>query len=182
MGVPKQLLPWRTTTVLGEVLDQLGRSTLDEIYVVLGHEGERVAAELAGRRIHLLTNPDYHCGMLSSVRCGLRALPPTCEAVMVVLGDQPAITAELIDILINAFRSADKGILVPLHDGKRGHPLLFSARYRQEILSCYDAVGLRGLLLAHPDDVCELGVSTAAVLSDIDNPDDYRRELERWEG
>jgi len=56
---------------------------------------------------------------------------------------------------------------------------LVSMRYRDEILACYDDVGLRGLLEAHPDDVFELGVSTPGVLLDVDDPEDYRRALDR---
>jgi molybdenum cofactor cytidylyltransferase len=181
MGVPKQLLPWQNTTVIGHVVDQLLRSRLDQIYVVVGHEAARIAAELADRPVHLVSNPDYHCGMLSSVRCGLAALPPACEAIMIVLGDQPAISTGLVDSLAESFRAAGRGILVPVHAGQRGHPLLLCARYRQEILTCYDDVGLRGLLHAHPDDLWELEVPTAAVLSDMDDPQGYRRELARWE-
>jgi molybdenum cofactor cytidylyltransferase len=184
MGVPKQLLPWRKTTVIGHVvdqlLDQLLRGRLDEIYVIVGHEADGVAAELEDRPVHVVTNPDYAAGMLSSVRYGLRALPASCEAIMIVLGDQPAITTGLIATLTGSFRTSGKGILVPVHGGRRGHPLLLSARYRQEILTCYDDVGLRGLLQAHPDDVFELHVSTAAVLSDLDDLEDYRREAARW--
>jgi molybdenum cofactor cytidylyltransferase len=114
--------------------------------------------------------------MLSSVRCGLRALPAMCEAILVALGDQPAVTAGLVDALVEGFRAGRHRIVVPVHGGRRGHPLLFSADYRPEILTQYDDQGLRGLLGAHPDEVFELPVSTAAVLSDVDYPEDYQRE------
>jgi molybdenum cofactor cytidylyltransferase len=177
MGAPKLLLPFGTTTVIGHVVDQLLRSRIDEVCVVAGHQANRIAQELAGRSVFVVDNPDYQAGMLASVRCGLRALGQSCEAVMVALGDQPAITSGLVDQLLEAFATAGQGIVVPLYRGRRGHPVLFSARYRDEILTRYDDVGLRGLLHAHPGDVFELGVSSAAVLSDMDNPEDYRREL-----
>jgi molybdenum cofactor cytidylyltransferase len=116
-------------------------------------------------------------GMLSSVRCGLRALPGRCRAILAVLGDQPSITTELVDLMIRSFAATDKNILVPCYEDKRGHPVLFSQQYREDILTHYDDVGLRGLLHAHPDDVFELAVSTSSVLSDMDYPDDYQREL-----
>jgi len=177
MGTPKLLLPFGGTTVIGHIVDQLLRSALNSIFVVVGHEGDRIAAELSGRPASIVTNPDYKTGMLSSVRCGLRALPKECDAVMVVLGDQPAITAELVNEMVRSFAASGKGILVPLHEGRRGHPLLFPTSYRDEILTRYDDVGLRGLLLSHPDEVCEINVSIPSVLSDMDNPEDYRREL-----
>ena len=177
MGSQKLLLPFGSSTVIAHIVDQLLRSLVDKVFVVLGHDAERIAEELSGRPINVVPNPNYKTGMLSSVRCGLQALPQQCEAVMVMLGDQPAITSELVDEMVRSFTSADKGILVPLYRGKRGHPILFSEHYRNEILTRYDNVGLRGLLHAHPDDIFELGVSAPRVLSDMDFPEDYRREL-----
>jgi len=78
--------------------------------------------------------------------------------------------------MVRAFEASGMGIVVPVHRGERGHPLLLSVRYRAEILERHDAVGLRGLLAAHPEDVLELEVADPAVLSDMDEPDDYRRE------
>ncbi len=96
---------------------------------------------------------------------------------MVVLGDQPSITTELIDQMLQSFAATEKSVLVPLYKGKRGHPILFSSLYRNEILTQYGDVGLRGLLHSHSDDIFELTVSTAGVLCDMDYPEDYRREL-----
>jgi molybdenum cofactor cytidylyltransferase len=117
--------------------------------------------------------------MLGSVRCGLRALPPECDAVLLALGDQPAIRSALINEMLRAFDATGKGILVPVYEGKRGHPLLFSARYRDEILRRYDDIGLRGLLQVHSDNVLELAAASATVLSGMDCPEDYRREIRR---
>jgi len=181
MGVQKLLLPFGSRTVIAHIVDQLLRSSLKAIYVVLGHEADRIAGELPGLPVSLVTNPDYRTGMLSTVRCGLRALPPDCETVMITLGDLPAITTELVDELIRSFHATGKGILVPLHDGKRGHPILFSVRYREEILTQYDDVGLRGLLRAHPNDIFEMTVASDAILSDMDYPEDYRRQVSLFE-
>lgn len=177
MGCQKLLLPFGSTTVITHIVDQLLRSLIDAVLVVVGHEGNRITEELSGRPASVVTNPNYRSGMLSSVRCGLHALPKQCQAVMVVLGDQPAITPELVDELVQSFTTTDKGILVPLYRGKPGHPIMFSKRYRNEILTHYDDAGLRGLPRAHPDDVFHLTVRTPAVLSDMDYPEDYRREL-----
>jgi molybdenum cofactor cytidylyltransferase len=81
--------------------------------------------------------------------------------------------------MIAAFSSAGKGIIVPTYAGRRGHPLLFSVRYCGEILTDYDQQGLRRLLAAHPEDVFEFPVSSSAVLADMNDPEDYRRELAR---
>ncbi|HCO92904.1 MAG TPA: molybdenum cofactor cytidylyltransferase [Phycisphaerales bacterium] len=181
MGVQKLLLPFGGKTVISHIVDQLLASSIGEVHVVVGHEAERISAELSGRAVSIVNNPNYKSGMLSSVRRGLRNLPEKCRAVLVVLGDQPSITTELIEQMLQSFAATEKSILVPLYKGKRGHPILFSERYRDEILAQYDDVGLRGLLHAHPDDVSELSVSTSAVLCDMDCPQDYRKELDLFE-
>jgi len=181
MGSQKLVLAFGGKTVIAHVVDELLCSDLDGVYVVVGHEGNRIAGELSRRPVTIVTNPDYKLGMLCSVRCGLQALPQQCDKVLVALGDQPAITSELVNHMIRSFSTTDKGILVPVYRGKRGHPILFSIRYRDEIMTSFDNAGLRGLLQAHPDDIFELTVSTPAVLSDIDSPDDYHRELTSFE-
>ena len=177
MGVQKLLLPFGGKTVIAHIVDQILASAVDEVHVVVGHEGEQIRRELSGRHVSIVSNPAYQSGMLSSVRCGLAALPQECLAVLVALGDQPSITSKLIDQMVQSFAATKKQILVPFYNGRRGHPVLFSKVYRDEILTHYDDVGMRGLLHAHPDDVFELTVSTSAVLSDMDCPEDYRREL-----
>lgn len=177
MGAQKLLLPFGGKTVISHIVDQLLASTVGEVHVVVGHQAERISAELSGRALSIVNNPNYTSGMLSSVRCGLQNLPDKCRAVMVVLGDQPSVTTELIDQMLQSFAAAEKTILVPLYKGNRGHPILFSSLYLDEILTQYGDVGLRGLLHNHADDIFELAVSTASVLCDMDCPEDYRREL-----
>jgi molybdenum cofactor cytidylyltransferase len=179
MGVQKLMLPYGGATVIEHIVDQLIKIALDEIHVVVGQAGDRIAEQLSGREVGIVTNPDYQKGMLSSVRCGLGALAPNCEWVLVALGDQPAITFELVNEMVLSTASTEKGIIAPFYRGRRGHPLLFSGRYRPEVMTRFDDVGLRGLLRVHRQDVFELKVTTAAVLSDMDYPEDYRRELTR---
>jgi molybdenum cofactor cytidylyltransferase len=181
-------------TVIGRIVDQISKSRVDGIIVVVGAERERIAEALRGRDVKIVENSDPDGDMLSSIRCGLRALPDGCEAVLVALGDQPRIAAETIDAMVHAYemcRAQDAGsasdahrmeIVVPVHRGGRGHPVLFAARYSSEILERHDGTGLRGLLGAHPEDVLELEVPDPTVLCDMDSPEDYRREMEASEG
>ncbi|MCG3179825.1 MAG: Molybdenum cofactor guanylyltransferase [Phycisphaerae bacterium] len=177
MGTQKLLLPCGGRTVIGHIVDQILSSPVDRTFVVVaGPDAPRVADALAGMAITLVHNPDPASDMLASVRCGLRALPGECAGVLAVLGDQPRVTAGLIGGMIEAFAQGRGRILVPVSGDRRGHPLLFATDYRQEILTRFDGVGLRGLLEAHADEVVELAAGPA-VLDDIDTPDDYRRQL-----
>ena len=177
MGTQKLLLPLHGRTVIAQVVDAILAAGIGQVFVVVGQDGAQIAEALTGRAVRFVTNADPGGDMLSSVRCGWRALPAECEAVLVALGDQPTVGAPVIQQLLAAFTGSASGIAVPVHGERRGHPLLIAARYGKEILTQHDGVGLRGLLQAHPEDLREISVPTASVLTDLDTPDDYRRAL-----
>jgi len=182
MGTQKLLLPLGGKLVIVRILDELVRSPLEQIMVVVGHDGAQIRQALREHAASFVENPDPQGDMLSSLRCGLRALPNSCEAILVALGDQPAITHELAANLIHAFRHTARGIIVPAHAGRRGHPLLFAERFRDELLTHHEGVGLHGLLDSHPDEILEVEVSTASLLEDLDTPADYQRHLKSTAG
>lgn len=183
MGTQKLLLPLGEKPLIACVVDELLRSPLHRIVVVVGRDAELVQSALAERAVTFASNCDPGGDMLSSVRCGIRALPAACEAVLVVLGDQPGITSHLVTKLISTYRQSTGSIIVPAQGGRRGHPLLFPARYSDEVLSRHDGVGLRGLLAAHPEKILEVAVSCATELEDLDTIEDYQSRLRsrvRW--
>jgi molybdenum cofactor cytidylyltransferase len=176
MGETKQLLPWQGKTVLGHILDTLLASSVEEVILVLGHEAERILEKVAIREIKVVFNPDYQKGMSTSLRRGLMAMNPNAEAFLVFLADQPAITPEIISQLIDSFRRArpGKSIVVPSFGGRRGHPVLFGKKHREEFGGLTGEVGGREILARHPEDILVLEVDTDAVLIDLDTPEDYR--------
>ena len=191
MGQQKLLLPIRGTPMIRRIVDEVRRSSVDSIVVILGADGPRIRdalcnfpfAEKVGVRrqcdaLTFISNPNPTGDMLSSVRCGIRALPDACNAVLLVLGDQPGLTVALIEKLIDAFRSSKGAIIVPVHNGKRGHPLLFSARFGQEVLEKYDELGLHALLNNHPAEVVEVETGPEMNLQDLDTPRDYDRFIQ----
>jgi len=179
MGTQKLLLPVGGQPLIARIIDQVLASSVDCVLVVTGADTDRIAAALAGRSVTFVVNHDPQGEMLTSVRCGLAALPPQCTAALIVLGDQPGVTAEVLERLLQAFPAAGRGIVVPTAQGRRGHPLLVALHYRDELLTQYDAVGLRGLLQAHPEDVLEVEVGAPGILEDLDTPQDFQR-LGEW--
>jgi molybdenum cofactor cytidylyltransferase len=179
MGTQKLLLPVRGEPMIAVVVDELLHSPVDEVIVVTGKAGSAVGAALADCDVRLVVNADQDSEMLQSVRCGLTAVSADAEAVVIALGDQPAITTDVVGELIRAYHSTGHRIVVPKYEGKRGHPLLISMRHRDEILEYYTGRGLRGVLETHPEEVFELEVNDAGVLEDIDVPEDYRRAVSR---
>ncbi len=177
MGRQKLLLPWGDGTMIGHVVAEISRSPVEQIFVVVGGDRDPIARALSEHRATLIMNPDPDSDMLGSARCGLRALPTDCHAVLLAIGDQPSISSALIGAMICSLGPGTKAIVVPVHNGQRGHPLLFSCRYRDEVLSQFDGVGLHGLLAAHPDEVLELPTPSSSILTDIDSPADYQSAL-----
>ncbi len=177
MGTSKLLLPYEKTTVIQNVVRKVRAAGIISVLVVLGAEGDAIKDILKDDSVNFVRNPDFRRGMLSSVQSGLRALPAAATWVMVVLGDQPALSESAVRVMLRVRKRTAKGILVPAYKGQRGHPLLFDLKYKNEALALDPAVGLRQLLHDHPDDVLEVEVPDKAVLSDIDTPEDYRQAL-----
>ena len=184
MGVQKLLLPLAGKTVIEHIVDQVtGANSVQHVVVVTGADWKEVSAALNGRRLVILRNPDPDSAMLESVRCGLAALPANCGAVLIVLGDQPAIRSEWIEKLAAVYREHQgRKIVVPEHNGHRGHPMLIPAQFREELRTRHNETGIRGLLDAHAQDVVKVQWEDGDVLADMDLPSDYRRELERARG
>ena len=181
MGTQKLLLPFGQSTVISHIVNQILKSKIQNTYVVVGHQAEQVTEELSDKPVTIIHNPEYKTGMLSSVRAGIRDITHNCDAVLFALGDHPSITSNLIDEMIRHYSLTDRNIIVPKYNDKRGHPILISTIFRDEILTNYDDIGLCGLLRAHDSDIYEMNVSDSSVVSDMDYPEDYQREIKRFE-
>jgi molybdenum cofactor cytidylyltransferase len=111
--------------------------------------------------------------MLSSVQCGLRNLPSDFSAVLVFQGDQPFIKASVINEVIGEYISTGKGMVIPVFNGKRGHPLLVDRKYNEEIFKLSVDRGLRELTFKFPEDVSEVNTNEPDILRDLDTHKQY---------
>lgn len=173
MGRLKQLLPLGGSTLIEVVLENLLRSRLQEVIVVLGFGAEEIRPRVEAKGVRVAVNPRYKEGMASSLRVGLDALDPRAEGILVALADQPFIPPEVIDRLIEAFQGTSKGIVVPTFQGRRGHPVIFHRRYMEELRSLSGDQGGRELLHRNPEDLLEVEVDCPGVITDIDTLEDY---------
>jgi len=179
MGRAKQTLPYGQSTILETVIRALNAaSRVEGVTVVLGSNWPEVYPALEHLDAEVFVNPRPEDGMISSAQWALAQVRNDADAFLFALGDQPQIETRVVDALIEAAAQSGKGICLPTYAGKRGHPVLFRARYKPEILSLPLTVGLNHLVHSHPDDVLEVPVDTSSVLKDIDTPEDYRRALE----
>lgn len=179
MGQTKQLLDWEGRTILQRVLENLSRSQVDEVILVLGHEAERIQQTLDTHKVKVVINRNYKEGMITSIQQGLINLDDKVEAFFIVLADQPAVGPEVFDRLIGEFRQASpqKSIVLPTFRGRRGHPALFGAKYKKEALRIEGDVGFRQVFQEHPEEILTVEMDTDSILQDIDTPDDYRKQL-----
>ena len=181
MGTPKQLLPWGNTIVLQRVIDVASASRLDAILLILGHRADEIAGRIAlPPKIHMAVNGNFREGMSSSVKCGIENGPAEAEAFMLLLGDQPFIERAVIDALIDDYRSGRRGITIPVCNGRRGHPVIFDARYRAELLAVGDR-GARAVVAAHAGEIFEVPVESPNILTDMDTPEQYREAARQAE-
>lgn len=153
-----------------------------EIIVVTGHGAADIEAALAGLPVGLVHNPLYESGQPTSVAAGVKALGAPCRAVMIVLGDQPLVTADHLRALAVAYEALDgASILVPHHRGKRGNPVVIGARHIPAISAGGVNLGRRRLIDTRGDDVGRVEFDSDVFIFDCDTPRDYRRLLARLE-
>jgi molybdenum cofactor cytidylyltransferase len=177
MGSPKLVLPWGATTVIGRVVQVLRSGGADEVVVVTGGHHDLVEQALRGDPARIVFNPDYEQGeMLSSLQAGMAALSETVEAALVALGDQPQIEGWVIRQVLTVYRRSGAGIVVPSYQMRRGHPWLTARRLWPELFSLCQPLTLRDFLRAQAGEIVYETVDTPTILSDLDTPDDYRRE------
>ncbi len=178
----KLLLPVDGVPIVGRVADAAAASRARSVWVVTGFDADAVREALGDRPVRYVANAAWREGMASSLRAGAAALLGAAEAgdgvdgALVCLGDMPWVRSGDLDALIDAFDAeAGDPICIPIHRGRRGHPVLFAARYLPSLCALRGDRGARELVDAHSDCVREVAVAHDGVLRDIDRPEDLCR-------
>ena len=175
----KLFLPCGSETILEASVKHILNSRVDGTVVVLGHQEDKAKELLKNISCPTVINPDYRDGMGSSVVVGidywLERIGDDPEAgLLFALSDQPFIPTEVIDALIAKYRDTRMDIVVPVFNGRRGHPSIFSQKYADEIREAAGRWGAREVLRRHPDKILSVPVDEEGVILDIDTPDDYK--------
>lgn len=172
MGGPNKLLAELAGKKLVRIAtEQALASKASEVIVVTGHQAELVEQALDGLKVKFVRNPDFAGGLASSVKAGISAVSDKADGAVVCLGDMPLIDAALIDRLIEAF-APDRGnlIVVPVAEGRRGNPVLWSRRFFNELMTLDGDIGARHLISKHGEAVAEVPVEGDGAFLDIDTP------------
>jgi len=175
-GSQKLLTPLRGRPLLQHAVEAANASSLSPVLVVLGADADEIASRLVLGRARVVRNPDFASGQASSLRAGIAAARrDDVSAVVIVLGDQPLVTAALLDGLVSRQREAASAAVVCVQDGRRSPPTVLHRDLFAEIEKLRGDVGAREIL-ARRSDVASLEVGREqARLDDIDTPGDLDR-------
>lgn len=176
MGQPKLMMPLKGSTILEQTIDSYLNSTVSEVIVVVGNRAEEMVGLIVSRPVKVAVNPAYHQGMSTSIVSGLGLVGDKSQAIMLALADQPFVDSHTINRLIEAFGGHNKGIAIPVCQGKQGHPVIFALKYKGELLGLKGDVGGREVIDRHPDDILEVTVDCAGINIDIDTMSGYNLE------
>lgn len=173
MGSPKPLLDWHGKPLIRYQVEQLRAAGCDHVVVVLGSRAGRVLPFIDGADCEVVVNPDFREGRATSVRAGAAVIPGGAHWVAVLAVDQPR-SADVMRPLFRAATGNPADILVPVHGGRRGHPVLFSGRLLPEMREVQDAtLGLRAVVHRHLAAQREVPIDSPLIHTDLNTPAAY---------
>lgn len=175
MGRPKQLLDWGGRPLVRAAAEQALAAGLTPAVAVVGAHAAEVTAALDGLPLQIAHCPEYASGQSASLRAGVAALGPEVGAAVVLLADQPFVTAAIIGALAEAWRSGGAQIVAPVYRGTRGNPVLFGRALFAELLAVTGDQGARAVVAADRARVRLLPFDDDRPLADIDTPEEYER-------
>ena len=172
LGRPKQLINYQGKTLIQKAIEAAQYSAADDLVVVLGSNPELIQTGIESKEVPVLVHTRWEEGMSSSMQCGLRYLLETSqvEQVILMLCDQPYVSQELLDQLINLKKASGKGIVACSYAGTVGVPALFDQTYFPELLALQGTEGAKKVILNHQADTFLEDFPLGAV--DLDTEED----------
>ena len=174
-GEPKQLLPFADTTLLGWVVRQTqSADTLDEVVVVLGRSADEIRKRVDFGDAKVVENPVFTEGCASSYRAGITALDSQSDAIMIILGDQPGITHEIINTVADHWRRSDAPIALCSYQGRKGHPMIFARALFDQLETLHGDKAAWKLVDKHANSLLEVTLALPFP-EDINTREDFER-------
>lgn len=170
----KLLLAYKNETVLSHVSGQVRAAGINTVLVVTGYQKDEVATALSGHDVTLIHNDLYEEGMSGSVKLAIEQLPEDIDAVIIILGDMPTVSANIIRKIVAAYNPAEGHlIIIPAHEGRRGNPILWDRAFFADFDRLEGDRGAKILLKDYPEYICEVDVGSEAIFCDIDTFEAY---------
>ena len=181
MGTPKALLELGAETFLDRLIRVMGESC-SPVIVVLGHEAQRIKSGLhqAGTA-QFVINQDYARGQLSSLKCGLAAVPSEAKGVLFTLVDRPLVEPSTIARVLERFQDRQPAelLVVPRAGLQHGHPVCLARELIAEFLALPPEAQARDVIHAHAGETAYVDVDDSGILVDVNDPEDYQRLVAR---
>lgn len=180
MGMPKALLDWHGTPLIKHVLDTARAGGCSDAFVVLGKDADTIRAGGLLEGVNGIVNPDPSQGQISSLKLAMRSLDFSTDCCVVWPVDCPLVQAADVRALIAAYaqwRASLMRIFMPVHGGKRGHPMLVDIGFRQPFMELKPGQSARAVIDANPTQVKEVPTENPGVLVDVDTPEEYATAL-----
>jgi molybdenum cofactor cytidylyltransferase len=177
MGSPKALLPYQGRPFLEHLLEVTVQPEIGVRRVVLGAHAESIAKSIHLRGDEIVINADWEKGQLSSIQAALRSLPPGTDGMLLCLIDHPLISRSLVQELIEHFYKSGKLIVLPVYEGRRGHPVIFSSKLYEELLRAPMETGARAVVWAHSADVEDLPTNEEGCVLNLNDPETMNKAI-----
>ncbi len=180
MGSTKQLLDLGGRPLLQHVVDAAGASRLDELVLVVGHDAEAVLEAVEPGRARVVINPLYSEGQSTSLKAGLASLRPGVHGALILLGDQPFVTADTIDRLVAAFVDTDAPVVAPSVEGRRRNPVLVREDLFPALLAVNGDQGGREVVAGFAAETVLVPVGIPGIEIDVDTTAELERVRSLW--
>ena len=174
LGQPKQLLPYGDGTLLGHVVGVARACSFAQTIVAIGGAADAVRSTVDLTGADVVVNDAYGAGCSSSIAAALGVVDPRCDVLVLLLGDQPGVSAGTVATLLAG--RGDAPLAVCRYDDGRGHPLAFARNVFGALAGLHGDKGVWRLLDERAGDVAEVPVAGRIPL-DVDTPEDYRAVL-----
>lgn len=176
MGKVKLTLPLGDKQLIEWVLQAVKLAPLDKYFLVVRPEDKEIIKIGESWGAEIVLNPDFQSGMSSSIKKAVSNISPEkIEGLLILLGDQPLITADIINQIIRNFSPGKEEIVVPFYKGQQGNPVLFDIYWLDELLRLYGDVGGRVVVKTYPEKIKKVEILNRAIIEDIDSEEDYLR-------
>jgi molybdenum cofactor cytidylyltransferase len=175
MGANKLIADVGGKPMVRWVVEAALESAASPVLVVTGHHEADVRIALTGLDVVFVHNPNYAQGLSTSLKAGIAAAPASVAGALVLLGDMPQIAPGHLNQLITAFRDRVGFIIVPVHAGRRGNPVLWPRAFFPAMLALEGDAGAKRLLAANAGCVGEVDLGTDAIFLDVDTAEALAR-------
>ncbi len=175
MGSPKALLPYQGRPFLEHLLEVTVHPQIGERRVVLGAHAESIAKSIDLSADEIVINDEWERGQLSSIHAAIRSLPAGTDGLLICLIDHPLISVDLVNELIEQFYVTHANIVLPVYEGRRGHPVIFPASLYDELLQAPMEKGARAVVWAHAEEVLEVPTNEEGCVLNLNDPETLQR-------